>query len=96
MSDPREYAIARQHAQEVAFQKAFVRIRDCELFRDTVTEFEYASADVRNCTDESQPQRAAAMLLDRMMNDMVYAVADYHCARNVIGALQALDGEDIT
>lgn len=100
MTDPaRACPVARQMAESAVLKRTFQRISGCDLFRDALTAFEDASFAVRNCTDESKPQRAAAELLDRMMTDMVYAVADYHCAHTVftvIGALDALGGEEIT
>jgi predicted deacylase len=100
MADPARVRLAaRQTAQSGALARAFPRIAGCDLFRDALTAFEDASFAVRGCTDESKPQRAAAEVLDRMMTDMVYAVADFHCAQavfDILGALDALDRDEIT
>ncbi len=82
--------VTRQDRQRAALRRAIPSINDCGVFGHALDEYIDANAVARTADDHSGVLFPTASLVDQAARNMVSAVADYHCARVLFAAQQAL------
>jgi hypothetical protein len=80
----------RQARQRQALEDAIQSVSDCEIFDDTLIEYQVAGVLVDSMHDDETVLRPAAGLITWAARNMVVAAADYHCARIIFAAQKAL------
>jgi hypothetical protein len=92
-SHPSEIA-ARQARQRAALDRAIPSVEECELFCDTLVECMVAAVCADSLRNDRSVLHPMAHRISRAARNMVVAAADYHYARAVFAAQQALDALD--